>query len=473
LTISPRLRYSPLMDVTDLDLATASALLAERRLSSVELVRGCLARIEALDGVLHCFVTLTPDTALAAADASDERATRRARLGPLDGIPLALKDNIDVAGVPTTNGIGARRGAVATDDAEVVRRLRRAGAVILGKCAMQEAAFGGTGDNPHFGRTANPHRLDHSPGGSSSGSGAAVAARLCPAALGTDTLGSVRLPAAYCGVLGIKPTFGLVSTRGVVPLCWTFDHVGVLARSARDLGLVLDAMAGYDPESAESRQAPPGWRAAVADDGRVNGLVLGRPRAFDALVVNPEIASAWEQALDLLAELGCTVREVELPGYDPERARRAAVLLIEAEGAVAHGEILAREPNALSPDVRVMLEYGRDASAERLVRAGRVLAGARLAARQALAEVDALALPAACETAFPFSAPAPATQAVLTALANIAGLPAVSVPMGVTRTGLPMGLQIVGRRFAEATVLVLASAYERAAAWDLRPRALG
>jgi aspartyl-tRNA(Asn)/glutamyl-tRNA(Gln) amidotransferase subunit A len=458
------------MSFTEIDVTAAARLLAEGRVSAFELTRAYLGRIDRLEGTLNSFVTVMADQALAAASAADARAARGERRGPLDGIPLALKDNIDVAGVPTTNGLAARRHAVAPHDAHVVARLRAAGAVIVGKLNMHEIALGGTTDNPHLGRSANPHRPDCTPGGSSGGSGAAVAARLCAAALGTDTLGSVRLPAAYCGVSGLKPTPGLVSTRGVCPLSFRLDHVGPLARSVRDLGLLLEAVAGYDPDCAESEPARGAPTSAVPDEPDVRGLVLGRLRNVDTVPMEPDIRDAWDRALALLETLGCQVRDVELPGYDFGHARRAGLLVVECEAALAHAEDLARDPARFSPGVRAMLEYGRDAKAARLVKAERLIALARLAARTALAHVDALVLPTASQVAFPFSEPAPDHQADLTALANLAGLPAVSVPMGFSGAGLPMGLQIVGRPFTEGTVLALARAYERTAAWDMRPR---
>jgi aspartyl-tRNA(Asn)/glutamyl-tRNA(Gln) amidotransferase subunit A len=459
----------------ELDLATASARLEDRALSSVDLTRACLARIAALDRTLHAFITVSGERALDAAAEADRRASRGERFGPLDGVPIAVKDNIDVAGVPTTNGMASRRDRVVGRDAEVVRRLRAAGAVIVGKLNMHEAALGGTGDNPHFGRTENPHRPGHTPGGSSSGSGAAVAARLCFAALGTDTLGSVRLPAAYCGVAGIKPTFGLVSTSGVVPLSKTLDHVGVLTRSARDLELVLDVITGSpgesnaDHDSRASTSAPAERTAIAAENVAMDRIVLGRPRDFDHIGIATEIVNACQRAIALLVTLGCRVRDVDVLTENPERVRRAALLVIEAEGAMAHADEV--EARAFSADIQAMLEYGRNVSAELLGGACRTLAEARLDVLRALGDVDLLVLPTACESAFPFAEPAPAGQALLTSLGSVAGVPAASVPMGMSSDGLPIGLQIVGRPFAERIVLGTARAYESAAGWDMRPSA--
>lgn len=460
------------MDLTALDATAMASLLARREVSAVELVRAHLHCIEGLEPALHCFITLTADAALAQAAESDARAGRGQRHGPLDGVPIALKDNIDVAGVPCTAGVGARRNVVAAADAEVVRRLGVAGAVLLGKLNLHEAALGATTDNTHFGRTENPHRRGYTPGGSSGGSGAAVAAGFCAAALGTDSLGSVRVPAAYCGVAGLKPTYGLVSTRRVVPLSLRLDHVGPLSRSVRDLGVLLDAIAGYDGPSPQSEPAPALTSYAVEDEPDVRGVLVGRPTWVGGVALEDDVATAWQSALDTLSSLGARIRDVEIADYEPRRARLAGLLICEADGAVVHADDLARHPDGFSAEVRAMLEYGRGARAEQLVRAERVMAQTRLAARTTMSEVDVLVLPTTPQVAFPFGTRPPDSQADLTALASLAGLPAASVPMGRSGSGLPMGLQIVGRPWAERTVLAVARAYERAAAWDMRPRTI-
>lgn len=461
------------MDPTGLDLGAISTLLARRDISSLAVTQACLARIEAEDRVLNCFVTLAAEAAVTDARASDARRARGETRGPLDGVPVAIKDNIDVAGLPTTNGLATRRDAVAATDAEVTRRLRAAGAVILGKLNMHEAALGATTDNPHFGRTGNPHRSDHTPGGSSGGSGAAVAAGFCPAALGTDTLGSVRVPASYCGVAGLKPTPGLVSIRAVAPLSWRYDTVGPLARSVRDLGLLLAALAGFDPECPQSRRAPgrgPATRDeantgyAVPEDPDVRGLVIGRPRNLDTVPMDSEIRAAWDRALAELAARGGAVRDVEVAGWEPRRTRLAGLLVIEADAAVVHARDLAERPATFSAEVRALLDYGRRLTAARVVEAERAIARVAHAARRVLDDVDVLAFPTTPQTAFPFGTPPPADQADLTALANLAGLPAISLPMGTSRAGLPMGLQLVGRAWDEARLLALGRAWEVARA---------
>lgn len=421
-----------------------------------------LARIAALDGDLNCYITVCADSAREAAAAAMARAGEGARLGPLDGVPIALKDNIDVAGVPTTNGLGARPVAPPAGDAEVVRRLRAAGAVILGKLNMHEGAFGATTDNPFHGRTHNPWRSGFTPGGSSGGTGAAVAAGLCAGGLGTDTMGSVRLPAAYCGIAGLKPTFGLVSCRGVAPLSWRLDHVGPLCRSVRDLGLMVAAIAGPDPESIESVVPPAPLDYSVAEAPVIGGLTVGLIGNFAEIEVEPAVAREFAAALDRLRQLGCEIRTIELPGFEPDRARRAGLLINEAEAAVAHEAALAATPEAYSDYFRSMLAYGRDVSGARLIKAQRMVCHVGFALNRAFDQVDLIASPVAPQTAFAFDRAEPVNQAVFTAAANFAGSPALSVPAGLGDTGLPVGLHLMAPRFAEARLLNAAAAFEAA-----------
>jgi aspartyl-tRNA(Asn)/glutamyl-tRNA(Gln) amidotransferase subunit A len=455
-------------DLTALTIAEAAAGLARGDIGATALTEAYLARIEALDPVLRCYLAVLRDSARAEAVAADARLARGAALGPLDGIPIALKDNIDVAGVPTTNGLGPRPGTVPTADAEVARRLRAGGAIILGKLNMHEAAFGGTTDNPHHGRTHNPWRVGYTPGGSSGGTGAAVAARLCAGGLGTDTMGSVRLPAAFCGVVGLKPTFGLVSTRGVVPLSWRLDHVGPICRSTADLGLMLGAIEAADPE--QMALAPPpdrGHSAAAAVPGHdgpgrrdAKALRVGLVSNLDAVEMHGDVRAAFASAVETFRAMGARVERFELPGYEPSRARRAGLLVIEAEAWAAHEAALAETPGAFTPELRRMLEYGRDARGGRLIQAERLIQAVGLALRQALRQVDVIAAPTAAVPPFPFAEPAPTGLADLCALANFGGCPAISVPCGLSSDGLPIGLQLIAAAFRERALLDTASAFE-------------
>ena len=268
-------------DPAHLSVAELSAAFEAQQLDALSVTRSVLARIEALNPALNAYLTVCGDTALAEAAEASARAAAGQRRGVLDGVPIALKDNIDLAGLPTSNGFAQSEKLppwrLPKEDAELVRRLRAAGAVILGKLNMHEGALGATSDNPHFGAAINPHRPGYTPGGSSGGSGAAVAAGLCAASLGSDTGGSIRIPASYCGVVGFKPSFGLVSTRGVVPLSWRLDHVGPLTRTVADARIVFDALRGFDPACPDSRRSRADDPVAHATDG----LRLGVLRNFD------------------------------------------------------------------------------------------------------------------------------------------------------------------------------------------------
>ncbi|HYE51392.1 MAG TPA: amidase [Azospirillaceae bacterium] len=457
-------------DPTALSASSLSEALARGTTTAEEAARAYLDRIAALDGELGCYITVCAETALAEAVASDQRRAAGDALGPLDGVPVAVKDNIDAAGVPCTGGVAAYRHRVPQHDAFCVERLREAGAVILGKLNLHEGALGATNENPAFGRCHNPHRRGHTPGGSSGGSAAAVAARLCAAALGTDTLGSIRIPAAYCGVAGLKPTYGLVSTAGLLGLSWTLDHVGPLARTVQDLALLADTLVWFDPAWPDSRPAPPGWSAAIGAERRARplaGLRVGRPDVVERVACEPAVLDAYAAALEVLRALGAEIVPTAIPGWDPGPTRRAGFLVVEAEGAMAHEAALARDPGGFSPAFRALLEYGRDVPGVRLAKAYRRIADAAHAVDTAFGlggeRLDALVLPTTPQAAFPFDAEAPDSQGDFTAIANFTGRPAVSVPMGLTPDGLPLGLQLIGHHSGEQALLRLAAAFEKAA----------
>ncbi|WP_203074545.1 amidase [Falsiroseomonas ponticola] len=412
-----------------------------------------LARIAAEDGAIGSFWQVDRDGALAATPAGR---------GPLDGVAIGIKDNVDVAGLRTTAGIAAFRHRLADRDAPVVRRLREAGLVILGKLAMHEGALGATTDTPGFGRCMNPLRPGYTPGGSSGGSGAAVAAGFVPLAVGTDTMGSVRLPAAYCGVIGLKPTSGLVGRSGVVALSPRLDHVGILAASIEGAALGLEAMAGDDPDDPDSRPTPPGWRALPAAPADPRGLRIGLPEPVLAAPMEPAIRAAWEQAQARLREAGAILAPVSVPGWELTATRRAGLLLIEAEAAALH-PALVDGPEAATPGFRAALAYGRDAKGVRIAQALFRLAEARAGALRALDRCDLLLMPTAPQRAFPHGAPVPVDQADFTALANVAGLPALAFPWPAPDGDLPCSLQLMGPAYGEQAICALAD-------WLLRAR---
>ena len=350
---------------------------------------------------------------------------------------VAIKDNIDIAGQPTGAGLGLP-GRVAERDADVVARLRAAGTALLGKTRMDEAALGATGDNPHHGRTLNPRAAGCSPGGSSSGSAAAVAAGHCDAALGTDTLGSIRIPASYCGVVGLKPGRGVLPTGGIVPLSPTLDTVGILARTVDVTAAVLRLLGGPAEEAS-----------------RV--LRLGMPDALEGMALAPSVRAALDTARHWLTTAGWTVGPCAVPGWDPTATRRAGLLLAEAEGAEVHATLLGVDDPALSPALRALLRYGRDASPDRVAQARRTLHAASDGVDAALAGFDLLLLPTTAAPAFAWADGPPPGQADLTALANAGGHPAISVPI----PGLALaGLQLVGPHGSEGWLLAAARMLE-------------
>ncbi len=426
-------------DLTQLTLTAAGDGLAAGDFDAVELLAAYEARIAAEEGRIHAYLARTDGQARSDAEASAARARDGARLGPLDGVPIAIKDNIDVAGVVTTNGFA--HGVMAARDADVVAKLRAAGAVVLGKLNMHEGALGATTDNPHHGRTENPWAA-----GSSGGSGAAVAGRLAAATLGSDTMGSVRLPAAYCGVVGLKPSFGVISNDGVHLLTDGLDHVGPLTRRVADAGLMLDGMTG-------TRVGPP-LAAELA------GLRVATLANYDSVEIEPDIQAGFAAALTRLSGAGAGVETHTLAGYDPRGACRAGLVVIEAEGWVLHESGIVQRREAYSGEFLKMLEYGRDVAAPRLARAAITVRRSARDFTALLGEVDVVAAPAAAQVAFPFGAEVPVNQADLTGLANFAGAPSISLPMGLSSAGLPMSLQLTAAPGADRRLLDIAAAAE-------------
>lgn len=427
-------------------------------LSAVQALEHYLGRIGTYDAHLNSFITVTAEMALEQARASDLRRERRQSLGVLDGIPVAVKDNTDVAGILCTGGLAARSGHVAAQDAAAVAFLRAGGAVIIGKTNLHEAALGATTDNPVFGKCHNPHRLDYTPGGSSGGSGAAVAAGFCAAALGTDTLGSVRIPAAYCGCYGFKPSSGLISNRGVLPLSRTLDHVGVLAPCVQDLWPLLSVLARFDPQCPGSRKTGEKFPATAMTCAikELRVAILGRLES--AVDLSDDTRQTYLARIAELRDNGVTIIAVDLD-YDFSHMRRCGLLISEAEAAVVHWQAMQADPDGYSEDLRRMLHWGARQSAHRLAAAYSQAAETVVLMRQLFQQFDALLLPSAPQTAFPFAAPAPVNQADLTGLANLARCPAISIPAGYSREGLPIGLQLVGAELEDRKLLRIAASF--------------
>ncbi len=407
-----------------------------------------MARVSLEDSAYNCVQRFYPETASIEAEETDRRRANEMRLGPLDGCIFAVKDNLGVAGAPCTAGVAGRRAHIAQVDALVVRRLRAAGAILIGSLNMEEGALGTLGDNPVFGRCMNPLKRGYTPGGSSGGSAAAVAAGFVELALGTDTMGSIRLPAAYCGIIGLKPTFGLLGRSGLVPLATSLDTVGPLVRDAALLWQVLQCLAGHDAEDSDSRTAPTGWshRPKATD---LAGTTFGVPRQLSSVELEPEVAAAFETAQRVVTDLGGTIVDVDVAGWEPDRARRAGLLVIEAEAAVEFADLIDTE-DAISPALHRLLVYGRDVTTERLLQAQQLLRATAAAVDNALCSVDALILPTAPQRAFPHGTGAPPNQADLMPLANFSGCPAVAMPVPCPGELLPASVQIVAPRWSEA-----------------------
>jgi aspartyl-tRNA(Asn)/glutamyl-tRNA(Gln) amidotransferase subunit A len=449
-------------------LTGTAELLRAGKVSPVELVRVCLGRIEAHNPVLNAFITVTAESALQQAHDAEAEMRRGDWRGPLHGIPVAVKDMIDTAGVRTTGASAVHLDRIPAADAAVVSRLRRAGAILLGKLNMQEFAIGGSSVPSHFGPVRNPWDTSRIAGGSSGGSAAAVAAGLCFAALGTDTGGSVRQPAALCGVVGLKPTYGRVSNLGVLPLAPSLDHVGPLTRSVEDCATVLEAIAGYERRDVSSERRPMKLRPWPSSAARVR---IGVPRAFFYEGLHPAVHRAVEAALATLSDLGARIEEVPLE-VSTDRT------VFQAEAYASHAALIAERSERYLPETLGKLRRGAAVDTLAYMRARLDLARLRREMAELFTRIDVLATPTV-----PVPAPRlldyPRTfDEVLaweadsmlrnTRPFNGFGIPAVTVPCGRTDEDLPIGLQFAAGPWQERRALALALVYQSATAWHTR-----
>ena len=463
-------------NLTDLDSAALGEAIRTRKVSPVEATDAFLERIAASNAELRAYVSVYPERARAAAAAAESEIAAGEWRGPLHGVPVAVKDLFAVADMTRTCGSRAYEPEVCIEDATSVARLKRAGAIVLGMANLHEFAFGATGVNHATGTARNPWRRKRSCGGSSSGSACAVAAGLAAAALGTDTGGSIRVPASVCGVVGFKQSYGIASRAGLFPLCRGLDHGGPFARSARGAALMLDAISGADPADPTTRHAP---RITAADGlgGGIAGLRVGAPEGYFFDDLHPEVRSAVETALGVLDDLGAAVSRMALP-FDVQAAGRAWNVICMSEAAALHAARLRERGAAMGADLRDRLRAGARFTAGALVEAHWARDEAISAMAGVMERFDILALPAT---------PIPAVDAEtgtvahdgkswdgvyalgrFTRLASLTGLPAISLPCGFTADGLPVGLQLIGDRFADAAVLRAAHAYEQATLWRKR-----
>ncbi|MFC8277072.1 amidase [Streptomyces sp. NPDC057271] len=453
------------MEPYEASLAEAAASIAAGELSPRELTESVLKRIHEVDPRICAYVRVTEETArLAAAQAEQEIGSGTYR-GPLHGIPMALKDVIDTKGVPTESGSQVRAGRVPTEDSAVAARLRAAGAVLLGKTHTYEFAYGL--DTP---QTRNPWAPDRIVGGSSGGSAAAVAVGAATFALGTDTGGSIRVPSALTGVVGMKPTYGLISRCGTTPLSWSLDHLGPVTRTVEDAGLVIRALAGHDPrDTASVRQLPRDWPGRPA--GGLGEIRLGVPENYYFRRVRPEVESAVRAAVQTLADLGVRLVDVHIPMTEYVQAVQWAIMMPEA--SCYHRPDLQSRAHLYGADVRLLLEAGELVPATDYVRAQRARTLMREAWARLFRRVDVIAAPSLPLAAVPVGCQEvnwadgtseSVTDALLrfSAPANITGVPSISLPVGSDHDGLPIGMQLMGRPLSEGTLLQVAEAYEAA-----------
>ena len=458
-------------DLSYITISEAAAGLRRKEFSPRELTSACLARIEAIDGKLHSFITLTADRALKQAREAEKELHSGHDRGPLHGIPIAPKDLYATKGIRTTCHSAVLEHWIPDHDATAVTKLQEAGTVLLGKLGMHEFAFGGPSIDAPFPAVRNPWNTAHIPGGSSSGSGAALAAGLCYGALGSDTGGSIRTPSSHCGIVGIKPTYGRVSRYGVVPLSWSLDHAGPMARSVEDCAILLQAIAGYDPrDPASANVAVPDFRAGLREG--IKGLRVGVPRAnwFDENKgTDPETEAVFDNALKTLESLGAVI--VEIDGKAFSIARKANQTILVCEAYAYHEKTYQETPMKFGSSVRRRMLEGAFLSAADYITAQRARTVLSEQIRANFSNVDVFAAPGAARPPEAFESMDPNEQNLrpnFTNAFNLTGLPAISVPCGFTSGNLPVGLQIAARPFEEGTCFRVAYAYEQATEWHKR-----
>jgi aspartyl-tRNA(Asn)/glutamyl-tRNA(Gln) amidotransferase subunit A len=467
---------APERSLTSLNALEAAALVERREVSPVELTEACLRQVERWEPSINAFITVAADEALEIARAHERLIAAGCYLGPFHGIPIGLKDNLYSRGLRSTAGSRILADFVPDEDATVTARLKAAGAVILGKCNMHEFAWGGTTDNPHYGPTRNPWDTGRFPAGSSGGSGAAVAAREVFAAIGTDTGGSIRLPAAVNGCVGLRPTIGRVSNHNVVPLAWSMDTVGPLARTVADAAAMLQVIAGHDPRDDGSAAVPvPDYRAGL--ERGVRGIRVGVVPDYFFSHLQPPVHDAVRAAIERLAREGAEVVEVEIANI---HGNISAQLTIEsAEPSTYHQRWLRERPQDYGADVRLLLEMGELYLATHYLQAQRYRTLLRREFMDAFARVDVFVCPTLAFVATPVGAMRVVIEegreedmlsAIMqfTGVPSLTGLPSMSVPCGFSPEGLPIGMQVIGRPFDEQTLFRVGHAYQAVTDWHRR-----
>ena len=458
----------PSQDLTRLTIRQVSRLIKRRQVSCVEVTDAAFRRIDHANGRLNAFITLLADEAKAEAEQADALLSKGVYNGPLHGIPMSLKDLYDTKGVRTTSATRLMVDHVPTEDSGIARRLRDAGAILIGKANMTEFALGGIW--PEYGQAINPWHAEHTPGGSSSGSGVSVASGMNYASIGSDTGGSIRIPSAFCGVVGLKPTFGRVSRRGMGILSWTLDHAGPLTRSVGDAALVLQAIAGRDPrDPSSSNERVPSYPMRPVRS--LEGMTIGIPWDYYYEELHPEVERALRRAHRELRSLGAGLRRVTIPHAD--EASAAQMIIMYAEGGAINRKALAERPEDFTEQVQGMFHQGLMTSAVTYLGAQRARSLVIEEFQTALRHVDALVMPTVPIPPQrlgerPVAGDGTPVVGRCTIVGTMTGLPALSVPCGFTKNGLPMGMQCIGRPFDEATILEIGHAYESATEWHTR-----
>jgi len=459
-------------DITQLSLWEISDLIRRKEISPIEVTKAYLGRISELNEKVNAFVTLTEEQALDSATKAEKEIQKGAYLGPMHGIPIGYKDLYLTKDVRTTAGSRMHQDFVPDEDATVVKRLRKAGAVMLGKLNTHEFAYGPTNENSMFGSSRNPWDLEHIPGGSSGGSGAAVALGLCAGATGSDTGGSIRIPSSCCGVVGLKPTYGRASRYGIFPLCWTMDHPGPITRTVRDAALMLQPIAGYDPKDVTTvKREVPLYKSSL--NGDINGVRVGLPINYFYDRANPEVEKIVRAAAEKLAELGAKVEEMDIPQI--EHAGAAALTIYLAEATAYHDDRIAKDRDLYSEQVRGYLELGNYVLAKDYLHAQRYRTLLCRNMADVFKKVDVLLMPTTPVTATKIGQEAidirGVEETVFGALLrntepfNLTGSPALALPCGFSGEGLPVSMQLAGRPFDEITLLRVGDSYQQATDW--------
>ena len=454
MTTNSELCYLPLYEI--------ASLIGEKKVSPTEVTMALLERSEILNPILNAYITVMAEQALADARVAEEEIISGHYRGFLHGVPVGVKDLCATKGVRTTAGSKILADWIPEKDATIINKLREAGAIIIGKTHMHEFAMGAVGTNPHYGHCRNPWDTERIPGGSSSGSGAGVATGLFFAALGSDTGGSIRIPSSLCGIVGIKPTYGRVSLDGVVPLSWSLDHVGPMARTVRDCAIVLEAIAGYDPKNTSSVDKPvEDWASGL--DGGIKGLRIGTPDMNALENVESDVVAVVSNAIEILEKLGAELVQLDMPFIKKYAAASGFITVCEA--AAYHKEFMEDRSQEYGEDVRGRIQRGSDQNAPDFIQVARLRDEARRACDVSLfSDVDLIAMPTTIQTAMPIESALENDPTIdltrLTSPFNLTGQPALSLPCGLTDIGLPVGLQLIGRRFDERTLFRAAHTFE-------------